>query len=91
MDIAHDPAAQRFVSHLDGGTAVLSYELRDDGILDLYSTFVPQTGRGRGVAAALVQAAMAYARAEGYRVIPSCSYVTAWLEEHPEQADLRAP
>lgn len=90
MDITHDLAAQRFVSHLDSGTAVLSYERRDDGVLDLYSTFVPHAGRGGGVAAALVQAALAYARAEGYRVIPSCSYVAAWLRAHPDQADLRA-
>lgn len=91
MNIEHDVAARRFASRLESGTAVLSYDLRSDGVLDLYSTFVPQSGRGRGTAAALVQAAMEYARAEGYRVIPSCSYVAAWLRAHPDQADLIAP
>ena len=39
--------------------------------------------RGRGVAAALVEAAFAYARAEGLRVLPLCSYVRAWARRHP--------
>ena len=41
-------------------------------------------------AAALVQAALAYARAQGLRVRPSCSYVRSYMRRHPETQDLLA-
>jgi len=87
MEIRHEPAGQRFIAETPGGTATLSYQLRE-GNVDLYSTFVPPAARGQGVAANLVAAAIAWARAEGYRVTPSCSYVAAWLRAHPDQSDL---
>lgn len=90
MHIEHDSAGQRFVATLAEGPAVLAYQQMEDGVLDLYSVHVPSPARGRGAAARLVEAAMAYARAEGYRVIPSCSYVAVWLRSHPEAADLLA-
>ncbi len=88
MDIEHDVARQRFVTHTAGGAAVLSYQPLEDGVLDLYSVHVPTAARGQGVAAHLVEAAMAYARDQGYRIFPSCSYVAVWLRSHPEAADL---
>ena len=45
---------------------------------------------GRGVAAKLVEALIADARAEGFRIVPACSYVAAAFARHPEWADLRA-
>jgi predicted GNAT family acetyltransferase len=69
---------------------VLSYAPAGADLLDLYSTYVPPADRGRGVAGRLVQAAVAHARAEGLRIIPSCWYVAQWLRQHPEHADLVA-
>jgi predicted GNAT family acetyltransferase len=43
---------------------------------------------GRGIASALVQAAMEVARAEGWKVVPACSYAAAWMRRHPEYRDL---
>ena len=40
--------------------------------------------------AALVQAAVEYARAEGLKVDPRCSYADAWMRRHPEYQGLRA-
>lgn len=87
MDIEHDPAGHRFVARCEAGLAVLEYDLLPDGILDVYHTYVPPGGRGRGVAAQLVQAAVDHARVAGYRIRPSCSYVAAWLRDHPGQGD----
>ena len=50
--------------------------------LDIYRTFVPNALRGRGVAAALTEAALKYAEDMGYSVIPSCSYVERYMERH---------
>lgn len=90
MSIEHDAEARRFLVHLPAGTATLAYAPGGDGVLDLYSTYVPAAARGQGVAAKLVEAAIAHARAGGYRIIPSCWYVAVWMQRHPEHADLLA-
>ena len=42
------------------------------------------------VAAALVGAALAHARAQGLRIRPQCSYVQVYMRRHPETQDLLA-
>jgi predicted GNAT family acetyltransferase len=88
MTVEHDARRGRFTIAVDSGTAVLSYTAVGPGVLDLYSTYVPAADRGRGVAARLVEAALAHARSEGLRIIPSCWYVAQWVRRHPEHADL---
>jgi predicted GNAT family acetyltransferase len=53
-------------------------------------TLVPAEIGGRGVAARLVEALVADARAEGFRIVPACSYVEAAFRRHPEWAEWRA-
>jgi len=53
-------------------------------------TLVPPEIGGRGVAAALVDALIADARSEGFKIVPQCSYVEAQFRRHPEWADLLA-
>jgi predicted GNAT family acetyltransferase len=53
-------------------------------------TFVPPEMRGRGVAQFLVEALIADAREQGFRIVPQCSYVAAQFRRHPEWADLLA-
>ena len=53
-------------------------------------TLVPPEIGGRGIAARLVEAMIADARANGFRINPECSYVAAAFQKHPEWADLRA-
>lgn len=90
MQVLHDPAGQRFYVELPGGTALLAYADLGDGVLDFYSTYVPESARGQGLAGQLVEAGLAFAREGGYRVIPSCWYVAGWFRSHPEAADLLA-
>jgi predicted GNAT family acetyltransferase len=77
----------RFELALDEGLAVCAYRQRD-GVLLMTHTEVPPACEGRGIAAALVQAALDWARAEGLRVRPLCSYVGAYMRRHPESHDL---
>jgi predicted GNAT family acetyltransferase len=53
-------------------------------------TYVPPEGRGMGVAAALVDALIADAREQGFKIVPQCSYVEAAFRRHPEWTDLLA-
>jgi predicted GNAT family acetyltransferase len=53
-------------------------------------TLVPPSIGGRGVAAKLVEAMIADAKAQDFRIDPQCSYVEVAFRRHPEWADLRA-
>jgi predicted GNAT family acetyltransferase len=87
--IAHDPAGHRFSTVVDGIEAHLAYRLRG-GVMTIVHTGVPEAIGGRGIAGALVKAALDHARAEGLKVNPACSYSAAWMERHPDYQALRA-
>ena len=87
--IRHDAASRRFAIDVDGHVGHLDYE-RHAGAMAITHTIVPAAIGGRGIAAALVQAAVEYARADGLKVDPRCSYADAWMRRHPQHDDLRA-
>ena len=53
-------------------------------------TFVPPEMRGGGVALQLMEAIVADAREQGFKLIPQCSYAAIAFRRHPEWADLLA-
>lgn len=87
MNIEHQPDQDRFFAAVEGGDAELAY-MRSDRALDLHHTYVPTESRGNGVGEALVRAAFDHARAEGLRIVPTCPFVKAWLNDHPEEREL---
>ena len=88
-DVVHDAVQQRFECVVDGLRCVADYRLAD-GIMRMTHTFVPPALAGRGLAAALVRAALAHAQANGLRVEPLCSYVRAYMHRHPDTLALLA-
>ena len=88
--IRHDAPAQRFTTRVNGQLCECCYQLSGSTML-LTHTGVPVALEGRGIAAALVQAALDHARAEGLKVRPQCSYVQVYLRRHPASLDLLAP
>ena len=61
------------------------------GVIDLVHTEVDPAHSGQGHAATLARGALDDARSRGLRVVPSCPYVAAYVEKHPEYADLVNP
>ena len=88
-EILHEVPEQRFVTQAEGHAARLDY-IEDEGRLTITHTIVPPEIGGRGIAAELVRAALAYARDAGLKVDPQCSYADAWMRRHPEFDVLRA-
>ena len=86
-DVHHDPDARRLHTRVEGHEADLRYSLRD-GRMVIDHTGVPDAIGGRGIAGILVKAALDLARARGWRVVPACSYSAAYVQRHPEYADL---
>jgi len=83
--------AGEYHAHLPGETAIGRLTWRAKGnVRAAEHTLVPREIGGRGVAARLVDALVADARSQGFRIDPVCSYVEAQFKRHPEWADLRA-
>lgn len=90
MFVQHQPDQHRFVIRLPEGHALVDYRLAEPKIMEMYHTFVPSTVRGRGIASKLVTGALEYARSNGFKIIPACWYVAAFVESHPEFNDVVA-
>ena len=88
-DIHHDPDAGRFEMDVEGLACELDYVLRHQ-VMTITHTGVPAAVAGRGLAAELTRTALDAARAAGWKVVPACSYVAAWIRRHPEYGDLLA-
>jgi len=87
FDIRHNPDAHRFEVQVEGLWCQAAYRL-NGSVMEMHHTGVPGALEGRGIAAQLVNAALQHARAHGWQVLPSCSYVAAYLRRHPEWADV---
>lgn len=89
LDIVHLPQASRFEAWVDGLRCEVDYRL-EGPVMHITHTGVPRQLEGRGLAAALVEHALKWARAQGHSVRPVCSYVEAYMRRHPQWQDLRA-
>lgn len=77
--VVHNPELHRFEIHVGGSLAVAEYEEQGNEMVFTH-TFVPPELRGRGLAAELVEAGLAFAKEQGRKVVPACSYVAAYLK-----------
>ena len=86
----HDnPDRHRFELALDGGVAFASYRRAGD-VLTILHTEVPRALRGHGLGGKLIGGVLDLVRAEGLKVVPHCSFVRAYIDDHAEYADLLA-
>ncbi|ETV83992.1 hypothetical protein H257_03356 [Aphanomyces astaci] len=81
--VVHDASKQRFAIYSTADNqeiGYLEYEQRqptsNTTVLDLQHTVVHPAGRGQGLAQKLCDAAFVYARDQGFKVIPTCSYIS---------------
>ena len=89
-DVEHEIERQRFVARHPEGTGELVYRRTAAGAIDLVHTGVDPRLRRRGIGESLIRAALAYARANRLRVIPTCPFIARWLEKHPGERDVVA-
>lgn len=82
--------AGRFERDEEGQVVFASYR-RDEGRLIIDHVEAPVALRGTGAAGRLMQDIAAYAREEGLRILPLCSYAARWLQTRREHRDLVGP
>ena len=73
-----DRVGGRASYHVDGTTMTLPHTEVD-----------PSVG-GQGIGTALVAGVLAAARERGLAVLPYCSFIRHYIQQHPEQVDLVA-
>jgi predicted GNAT family acetyltransferase len=85
-----DTGRRRFEIEVDGSVAgLLNYRETGDG-LDLVHTEVSPGYEGRGFGEQLVKYALDEAERDGHKVVPSCSFVAAYIQRHPRYQPLVA-
>ena len=89
-EVTHESEAHRFVVRELGHEAFLSYRELPGMVLNYAETQTPHEIRGRGIATAMIRFALDYARDNGYRVVPGCSFVRTYVDRHQEYSDLVA-
>ena len=87
MDVHDNRGESRFELTIDGETAVAAYE-RDGDTIVFTHTVVPAALRGQGIGSRLIGGALAQVRGEGPKVVPQCPFVAAYLDKHPDAANL---
>ena len=87
--ITHVEQSQRFEMIVDGHTCLLEYSSVPSGVR-FDSVRVPEAVGGRGLAGTLTRWALDWARSKDLKVQPACPYVAAWIQRHPDYADVLA-
>jgi predicted GNAT family acetyltransferase len=89
--VTDDPQHHRFVIQVDGVTVgVAEYRLAGEDRIIFTHTEVDQTYEGQGLGSTLAAAALDQARDRGLAVEPRCPFIAAYIQRHPEYADLVA-
>lgn len=84
--IEHQPDQQRFVvnqvngASIEDNPALLEYAFLNEQSLDFTRTYVPFRQRGKGIAEALVETGLAWAKQHDYQIQASCWYVEKFLQ-----------
>ena len=91
IDIRHNEPASRYELWLDDELAsVADYRTVEDRVV-FHHTETAVPFRDQGLAAQVVERALRDARAAGRTVVPACSFVARFVDQHPEYRDLVAP
>lgn len=90
LNIINNEQQQQFQLMVDGEMASLEYRLYK-GDMALMHTEVPEKLSGKGIASALAEYALKYAREHKLPVMVYCPFVASWLKKHPEYRDVLDP
>lgn len=87
QDVKHIQENNEFIIEVEGHKpAYLRYHKKDRVEIDLYTTVVPPSMEGNGVAKILAKAALKFVRETGLPVRPTCWYIDGYLARHPDPA-----
>lgn len=86
-EVTDNALRRRYEMVADGATAYVTY-VRHGNRLTLVHTEVPKALSGRGVGSSLATAVLEEVRRRGRHVAVECEFLEAFINRHPEFADL---
>jgi uncharacterized protein len=90
IKVTRDDERSRYEGRRDDGELVTVIHFSRTGdVVDITYTGTKRRHRGQGFAGSVTRHALADIRAEGWKVRPTCGFTAAYLDEHPEYADIR--
>jgi uncharacterized protein len=87
--VTDNTASNRYELITDGGLAFVRYHTADK-VRTLTHAEVPEALEGHGLGSALARGTLELARSQGYKIVPQCPFVAAFIGKHPEFQDLIA-
>ena len=87
MTVYDNPALQRFELQEKGLIAFANYQRSGQRVV-IPHVEAPHALRGTGTASRLMAGIVAMARAEGFKITPTCSYAAVWFRRHKDAEDV---
>lgn len=87
FEVSNNEQQMHFEIHAEGETAFLEYRFYKDDIA-LMHTIVPDKISEKGIASALAQHALEWAKEHNKKVMVYCSFVAEYLKKHHEYDNL---
>jgi predicted GNAT family acetyltransferase len=85
--VSNNPAHHRYELAVDDHIAATYYQIADGAITFVHTEVPPELG-GKGIGSILIKGALDQVRADGLKVIAQCPFVKAYIDKHPDYADL---
>lgn len=89
-EIRDNAELKRYELALDGEVAMVTYNLSPPNLM-ITETVVPIALEGRGLASRLAKHVIGDAKARNLLILPVCPFFSAYLQKHPEYAEMVHP
>ncbi len=86
--VRDNPDQNRFEISLDGALAGHAQYVRRGGRIYFVHTEIEEGHEGAGLGSALARGALDATRERGEPVVPLCPFIRAYIDRHPEYAEL---
>lgn len=93
LDIHQDTAREQFRFDMKGDEDVyMQYHIHTDpnpNVLEIKKTYVPEVLSAVGIEEKMAMEAIRFAEKMGYKIKTTCSFMSGWMNRHPEFAGMR--